>query len=492
MNKFKRAVVGAGLAGLVITLVVACGGGGGGGNFAGIDRLGVTTGTITGFGSIIVNGVEYETDNASFNIDDNPAGQISSLEVGQVVTVRWSSIDDGATRRADEVIYDDAVEGPISSIDLTAQSFVVLGQTVVVDADTSFASPLFGLDSLANGEFVEVSGLVEDTDPGPGVVLVVRATRVERKLVAGELEVRGIVAGLDAVARTFAINGQVVNYATAVLEDFPNNEIANGDFVEAKGTALNGSELVATTVELEDGDERIGEDGDEAEVEGYVTAFSSASSFSVAGIPVQSSVAAQGGTVALGAKVRVQGEFNASGVIIASEVEVRAGADGSNVDTRIAANVDSVESGSRLVVLGITVLVDANTRLEDQSDEGVREFSLADLRGGANPDFVEVRGVAQGSNTILATLLQRQQPDDEGRLDGRLGTLDEPDFTILGVVVETDDLTDFFIDEDVEISAQDFFGGAVAAGDQVEVKFLLNPVGGASTPILAEEVEIED
>lgn len=491
MQKFKRGVVGAGLAGLVMSLIVACGGGGGG-TFSGIDRLGVTTGTITGFGSIIVNGVEYETNNTSFNIDDNPAGQISSLEVGQVVTVRWSSIDDGATRRADEVLYDDAVEGPISSIDLPTQSFVVLGQTVVVDADTSFASPLFGLDSLANGDFVEVSGLVEDTDPGSAVVLVVRATRVERKLVAGELEVRGIVAGLDAVARTFAINGQVVNYATAVLEDFPNNEIANGDFVEATGTALNGSELVATTVELEDGDDRIGDDGDEAEVEGYVTAFSSASSFSVAGIPVQSSVAATGGTVALGAKVRVEGEFNASGVIIASEVEVRAGADGSNVDTRIAANVDSVTVASgQLVVLGITVLVDANTRLEDQSDDDVRQFSLADLRGGANPDFVEVRGVAQGNNTILATLLQRQESDDEGRLDGRLGTLNEPDFTILGVVIQTDDLTDFFTDDDVEISAQDFFGGAVAAGDAVEVKFLLN-LPGASTPILAEEVEIGD
>jgi hypothetical protein len=490
MKKFKHGVVGAGLAGLVMSLVVACGGGGGGGNFAGIDRLGVTTGTITGFGSIIVNGVEYETNNTSFDIDDNPAGQISSLEVGQVVTVRWSSIDDGATRRADEVLYDDAVEGPISSIDLPTQSFVVLGQTVVVDADTSFASPLFGLDSLANGDFVEVSGLVEDTDPGPAVVLVVRATRVERKSPGGELEIRGVVAALTAT--TFAINGQVVNYATAVLEDFPNNEIANGDFVEAKGTALNGGELAATTVELEDGNDRIGDDGDEAEVEGYVTAFASAGSFSVAGIPVQSSVAATGGTVALGVRVRVKGEFNASGVIIASEVEVRAGADGSNVDTRIAANVDSVTSASgQLVVLGITVLVDANTRLEDQSDDDVREFSLADLRGGANPDFVEVRGVAQGNNTILATLLQRQQPDDEGRLDGRLGALDEPDFTILGVVVETDDLTDFFIDEDVEISAQEFFGGAVAAGDEVEVKFLLNPPG-ASTPILAEEVEIAD
>ncbi|MDH5275828.1 MAG: DUF5666 domain-containing protein [Gammaproteobacteria bacterium] len=483
MQKFKRGVFGAGLAGLVMSLVVACGGGGGGGNFAGIDRLGVTTGTITGFGSIIVNGVEYETNNASFNIDDNPAGQIGSLEVGQVVTVRWSSSDDGVTRRADEVIYDDAVEGPISSIDLTAQSFVVLGQTIVVDADTSFASPLFDLGSLAAGEYVEVSGLVDGTG-------AVRATRIEREAAGGEIEIRGIVTGRTAT--TFAINTQVVNTATAVI-DAPGGVIGNGDFVEAKGTFVNGpGQLVATRVELEDGGDSVGDDGEEAEVEGYVTSFTSASAFSVAGIPVQSSVAATGGTVALGAKVRVKGEFSASGVIVADEVEVRAGAGGSNADARIAANVDSVNvAGGQLVVLGITVLVDANTRLEDQSDEDVREFSLADLRGGANPDFVEVRGVPQGSNTIRATLLQRQEPDSQGRLDGRLGTLADPDFTILGVLVQTDDFTSFFIDENVEISAQDFFGGAVAAGDGVEVKFPLNPPG-ASTPILAEEVEISD
>ncbi len=62
MQMFKRGFVSASLTGLVMAVVVACGGGGGGGSFAGIDRLGVTTGTINGFGSIIVNGVEYETD----------------------------------------------------------------------------------------------------------------------------------------------------------------------------------------------------------------------------------------------------------------------------------------------------------------------------------------------------------------------------------------------------------------------------------------------
>lgn len=489
MKNFKRNLHAAGIAGLVLGLVVACGGGGGA-NLAGIDRLGVSTGTITGFGSIFVNGVRYSTTGTAFDIDDAPGSQ-SDLQVGQQVTVQWSSIDEGVTRRAVEVFYDDSVEGPITSgsIDPVTQSFVVLGQTILVDADTSFAAPLIDLDSLSDGNVVEVSGLLANSGGG----VVVRATRVERKVAGGEYEIRGTVS--NRTVNTFVINGQVV-LTTGAIIDAPSGVINDGDFVEAKGTVVNGAgQLVATRVELEDGEDRIGEDGDEAEVEGYVTLFTSASSFSVSGVPVQSSVAATGGTVALGAKVRVKGEFNAAGAIVATEVQVRTGAGGSGVDARIGARVDTVTPTAgnprvgQLVLLGITILVDANTRLEDQSDDEVRNFSLADLQAGV--DYVEVRGIAQGPNTVRATLLERQDSDEtQGLLRGSLVTLNAPDdFTILGVAVETDDFTVF---DEGDLTKLEFFGGAVELGNELEVKFTLNLPGASSTPVLADEVEIED
>ena len=491
MKNFKRKLQAAGIAGLVLGLVVACGGGGGA-TLAGIDRLGVATGTITGFGSVFVNGVEYSTTGGTtFDIDDNALASQAELQVGQQVTVQWSSSDDGVTRRALQVIYDDSVEGPITagSIDPVTQSFVVLGQTIVVDADTSFAAPLIDLDSLADGNAVKVSGLL--SNPAGGVV--VRATRIERKTPGGQIEIRGTVS--NRTGNTFVINGQVV-LTTGAIIDTPSGVVSNGDVVEAKGTVVNGAgQLVAMRVELEDGEERIGADGDEAEVEGYVTLFTSPSSFSVSGVPVQSSVAATGGTVALGAKVRVKGEFNAAGAIVASEVQVRSGAGGSPVDTRILALVDSVTVGTgQLVLLGVIIQTDANTRFEDQSNNDVRSFSLADLQAGSNPDFVEVRGIAQGNNTILATLLQRQEPESQGQgeLRGSLGTRNDPDFTILGVVVETDDFTTFFDADENEISAAAFFAGAVAPGDEVKVKFLFLDQVGPSSTILADEVEIED
>ena len=54
--------------------LTGCGGGSGGAadDFAGIDRTGspaISVGPLTGFGSVIVNGVRYDTSRAAFQID---------------------------------------------------------------------------------------------------------------------------------------------------------------------------------------------------------------------------------------------------------------------------------------------------------------------------------------------------------------------------------------------------------------------------------------
>ena len=64
-------------------LVSACGGGGGSEQVAGIDARGnpvavgvVSKGTITGFGSVVLNGVTYNTNSATFTIDGDAGQQI--------------------------------------------------------------------------------------------------------------------------------------------------------------------------------------------------------------------------------------------------------------------------------------------------------------------------------------------------------------------------------------------------------------------------------
>ena len=134
--------------------------------------------------------------------------------------------DDGVTRRAEAVSYDDTVEGPITagSIDLVDQSFVVLGQTVIVDAATSFDVDvsLRDLDEPGSmGDFVEVSGLLANwragSWSGPPASSASTLAGTSRCVVSSTASTR---------RRTFVINGQMVNYGRVRRLDAPGGVIS--------------------------------------------------------------------------------------------------------------------------------------------------------------------------------------------------------------------------------------------------------------------------
>jgi hypothetical protein len=87
------------LAALLAIGIGGCGGGGGGGGGGGtvadggIGGTGISSGSITGMGSIFVNGRRFEIESAEITINGTPA-MSSRLEVGYVVDVR-ADFDDG-------------------------------------------------------------------------------------------------------------------------------------------------------------------------------------------------------------------------------------------------------------------------------------------------------------------------------------------------------------------------------------------------------------
>ncbi|MEE4164303.1 MAG: DUF5666 domain-containing protein, partial [Woeseiaceae bacterium] len=352
---------------------------------------------------------------------------------------------------------------------------------VRVGADTSFDDSFTpaSLEGVSVGQVVEVTG---QFDANGAVV----ATRLEPKPVGTQYEVHGTVTSLDDVNFRFNLNNLVVDYSNAMLDDFPTGQIANGDFVEAKGTSLDSAgRLEATRVELESllpG----AVDGDYVELEGFITRFASAEDFDVAGQPVTTTAATvyEGGVAAdlgLNVKVEVEGEVDANGVIVAEEVDIRRAK-----AVRAVATIDSVDAASdSLVVLDITVSVDALTRLEDKSDAGIEPLTVADLAAG---DYVEVRGdeFPAGSGGILATILERDDPDTETILQGFVETAGASSLSILGVTVDTGVGTIFRDENDVVISSAEFFG-RLAAGDLVKAKGLES----SAASITAEEVEFE-
>ena len=475
---------------IVFTLAAGCGGGGGSTTpdvdppppppIGGIGATGVAMGPISTFGSVVVNGVRYDTSSAVFTVN-GVSGSQDDLRVGQVITVSGTIDDNGVDGDADEVNFDDNVKGPIQTIDLATSQIVVLGQTVLINSETSFDDSInpASIDGLDIDDIVEVSGLV---DAGGRIT----ATRIESKPAGTEFEVLGTVGNHDAANFLFNINDLVVDYSNATLDNFTAGQIADGDFVEAKGMSLAaGGELVATRVELKNELPDINA-GVRVEIQGFITRFASAQDFDVTGLPVttDASTIFEGGDatdLGLNIKVEVEGDVDSNGVLVATKVDIRRAK-----AVRATAIVDLVDTtANSLLILGITVNVDSLTRLEDKSSTDVRPLTLTDINAG---DYVEVRGdeFPAGSGDILATILEREDFDPDTLLQGFVESVSDPSFTILGVTIQTGGGTVFRDVNDNVISQTDFF-------NQLAPNSLVKAKGSevSDTVISAEEVEFE-
>ncbi len=472
----------------VMTVLAACGGGGdsaapaGGANNgggpagnAGVDQNVVVTGVLTGFGSVYVNGLRYETSNATFNKDGQSITQ-SGLRIGQVVHVRGRHNETSGRAVADSVRQDDNLEGPITAIDAAAQTFVVLAHTVRVTPETSFDDSLgTSFAALTVGLQVEVSGLQN----AAGDII---ATRIEKRSAgATTLEIQGKVSSLDATSKKFNIDRLVVNYSSATLQDFSASGLANGQTVEVKGNALNAAgELVATRVELRDLESAPADA--KREIEGLVTRYVSATDFDVAGraVTTTSTTRYENGAatdIALNVKLEAEGSINAAGVLVASKIQFKranhAGLEG--VVDSVTANASGL--GGTLTVLGVTITVDDLTRMEDKSRADLETFRLSNLSAG---DYVKVRGTETAALRLSASRLERDDAESDAWVRGTARDLVTPNLTVLGVPVTTSASTVF-----EELTAAEFF--ANASGRVVKAK-------GTETnnTIAAREIEFED
>ena len=471
------------LAAATTVLVAACGGGSSSSQptATGTMKTMYVTGAISGFGSVIVNGVHYESDSASVTLEGH-SGSVAQLKVGEVVHLK-AGIDAQGNAHAQTIEQGRLIQGVVQAVDVGLGTLTIAGQVIKVDNATSFDASIPGgtLAGIKVGDRIEVHGFVSAS----GEAL---ATRIE-KADAGdnEIEVTGLLSALDTVAKRFTVGTQVVDYSTAMLEGFPASGPAADDIVEAQGTSLlaDGA-LQATKVQKEDGDLH-GHQGDGGELEGLVTDV-------VVGPPVVFKVDGQqvtttpntifvGGNSAdlkTDARVEVEGTLDASGtMLVADKVIFKL-----ESTLKLSAAVEDVNAGGgTLKVLGITFIVTADTRKEDDRSDN-HFFSLADVIGG---DWVEMSGYPDpaGSGNMIATKLERHSPESVVELQGSADQLDLVNLTfkIAGVSVGTT-LSTEFKDGDTLISSTEFYAGA--AGQQVEVE------GSWSTPLLtATKAQIE-
>ena len=393
-------------------LMAGCGGGGGS-SPAGGGTIGAAgssaSGAITGFGSIIVGGVRYDDSTATSIKDDDDVTRTSSeLKMGMVVKIKGGKkYKDGASIKAscDSIEVHSELVGPIDSFINTAtvKSIVVLGQTVEISATTFFDDDLTFASLVAGNvtsKVVEVYGFV---DP---VTKDLVATRVELKTNANKFKLQGAISLLTAT--TFQIGSLVIAYTSA---DMPANLILlNGLVVRVR---LDITPLTGTRTALKiRAPENKHDDSDEAEVEGFITAFTSNALFSVNGLVVNTSAATKfdfpvGTVLKKGDRVEVEGSI-VNGILMAKEVELEDDEDHAKDMFKFELHglVSELDKTARTFMLrGVKVSYIETATATATATLFKDGATLANL---ANDSKVEVKGTLVDGNRVLATQISRE------------------------------------------------------------------------------------
>jgi hypothetical protein len=369
-----------------VFLLISCGSGGGGGGGltagGGIGGSGIiSSGVVSAFGSIFVNGTEFDTSNAAIIVNGEEIGvgddiALDNLDIGRVVTVEGSLNGSDSDAVAVRVTYNDNVRGPVESIDdidATTKEIVVLGQIAIINVVTKLKGTEF--DTLSQNDLVDVSGLVDDTS-------AIRATFLERtgKFVPGSdivVGVTGFIVNLDIDQKTFEINDLSVNYSLIESGDLP-QDFADGLWVEVEGTLdATGGEMLARLIEL--GDEIGDGNSDQIEVLGFVTDVISDFELTVGNQVVQFDantlfVDGKPEDILLGAKLEAEGSL-VDGILFADEIEFW-GPD----QIEVEGFVTDIASDFEFTVGDQVVQTDAETVFEPE-DLNIAEGIMLEVKG---------------------------------------------------------------------------------------------------------------
>jgi Domain of unknown function (DUF5666) len=394
----------------LLFVLLACGSSGSN-QSAGIDGSGApiataTSGTIDGFGSVIVNGLRYQSDRAQILINGENAVE-DNLRVGYQVRITGSIAADG-TATADKIEFTPTLVGSITQINSADNSLTLLGQTVYLTNNTLLDAAISpkSLAGLAVGNTILVSGsLTADAS--------VSATRIEL-ISANQIQLTGFVRELNESNYTFKLNQQQVSFAVAQLINVDNNRLQNGMLITAIGALNNSNELSATSINKLN--TYFPTSTKNADIEGFITRFASTTDFDVAGsrVTTNNQTRYENGTSAnliLGAKIELKGSINDSGQLVAGNIEFELAGDSilsGTVTSLQITNLTGIVSG-RLEVGGTMIQTTSSTRYEDNGNSQLKRFNLGAIQIG---DYLEITGYFREAE-FIATKIEREEPDDD-------------------------------------------------------------------------------
>jgi Domain of unknown function (DUF5666) len=389
-------------------LLVACGGGGGSSSptppVATINPQ-LSVGTITGFGSVVINEVRYDDSSASISFDDSDDSvgtDNRGMQLGMNAELKGRVNDDKLSGSASEIHIESLVRGPASTVTAAATgnggTIDAMGVKVVADDNTVFYN-ITKVADIKAGDIVNVHGLLNADGSVQAKFLEKRSTTKSYKTVG---KTSATVAGAS-----FKIGALTVSYdSTTKLRNLPSG-VSDGVLVRVTG--LSGSFDVATNTLKADKIKRVSpfEDHDmhEGEVKGPIVDLSADKlSFTVNGVKVavSASTTYSDGTAANlvnGAMVEVHGTAN-NGVLQASKIEF--GNSTTDDSPELHGTISLLTTTTNPVGFSFTV------HGQQVQTDSATVFKLRSSSALANGMKVEVRGKSIVNGVLMVTKVSEE------------------------------------------------------------------------------------
>jgi hypothetical protein len=423
----RRAGLAATVVVLVLAALVACGGGSVGTNGTGSPvMLGLSVGTVSGLGSVIVDGTRYDDSAAKVEISRNGAeSDVGDVRLGHRVSLEFGADTNGA-QTLQRVELMPGVVGRVN--ERTADTLGVLGQTVTVNSDpahgpvTVFELPLTGLADVRLGDAVEVHGLTQRTGTGVSDLRLV-ATRIALRGALSGVRVNGTVAGLSAAgsggARSFRLGALTVALPSSAVLLPQGVELIDGRAVTvfAAESAFDPATLGLGASRLQvlasgDGNSGSSSAGSTLSRAGLVS-LATGSAFELDGVALRVNADTQtvpaGQAVTSGAYAQVKATLDSSGRWLATRIELLSV---NTVSAELRGTLDDWSAVTGVFRLrDTTVRVTASTRTDLS---GCRATALADGM------FVEVKGSTTAQGLSATSITCEQEPaGTKSRLERR-------------------------------------------------------------------------
>ncbi|NWO06256.1 MAG: hypothetical protein HLX50_11330 [Alteromonadaceae bacterium] len=390
------------IAPVAFSIFSACGGGGGGGigiADGGIRGTGSSVGPVSGFGSVFVNGVKFETSNILNRRVENNDGLSSEddLEKGMILRVEGQWSPDG-TGTAESLEYDDTFRGTAANVSVTkvdssgapeTGTFIVLGQTIsfdrrtVIRLDNEFADA-----SALEGKLVRISAW-PSVDSYRASYIGELDTLPENLV---ELEGLGRYDSGDLLIGTqrIIVPGDRV-FADGLTADAIGQ---TGQRIEVEGE-YDGAIITARTIRPADDRRYEGQEGEDIEITGTVSGYTPrATSFFVNGVDVSITSDTEfddldRDQLTDNMLVTVEGDFR-DGIIVAEEVELFEGnADVEASVIKAGRLPDSWDIGGVIVVLTNSTVIEFDDGLSSISPGVSAEVEGIERTGNDGKVFLE-------------------------------------------------------------------------------------------------------